>query len=1170
MVACTAVTAPASTPSCAAGGTHATRIESYLRIKRDTAANSWEVTNRDGTRLTYQPVGTWTTYGTGTDEVRRATDFRWLLATVVDTHGTTNTVQYTYACDGVPDCYIDTIAYNGNTIRFHRESRTDPISYATGAGLGQINNRIKTIDVQVGGQRLRAYKLSYAYGTSTGRSRLASVQQFGKDAVLDGTNTVTGGTALPPVAFSYSDAPNTIASTPWVNGVNSPGSWLVGDFNGDGRTDFINRQMTVSCRLDMRLSTGTGFAFQQWTVTPASGVSCNPYPYTSPALGNVVEQWATDDFNGDGKTDLLVHCCAPSNTGGTGSFTAYVYLSTGSGFTISKWFNTVIVDGRRGWDRTIGDFNGDGMTDVFIQDLPPVTPPPNPNGEPTYPNCRGRVWYSGGASFTMKATPVPSCKKTWATNPNVVRYFFRGSGVGDFEGDGRADLQFQIVNGSFNSSGDFIVSTLSLNIRLGNANKTFTDTGNWLGIGGLNPVLPGATADVNGDGRADKIRLETDGTVKAYLSTGAVFAGQPLSARPAGACSNCEVRFGDFDGDGATDILTTQSGITTANYTAQISIFAWRNGALVGQSWGTGLVTHLFGMHSLEFDGDGKSDLLTSWTDANGWSAVLNRSTGPVPDLLTGITGSLGGSTAVTYAPSSQWTNTNLPLITQTTASITANDGRGTASTTTYSYAGGLWNVAERRFLGFASVTATLPKNADELQPPTIASTFLQNVCAYPKPLVTEEKDGAGTVLRKTEEEYSVCNPSTLPYTSLNTATTTTVYDGAASKSAKVTRVFNMHGNITQLTRHGDLARTGDEITTVTDFYPSATAYIVNRPARTADHAGTSAAGTKLAESRTFYDGAGAHTAVPTKGDATKVEQWLDGPPSRYIPSTASYDSRGNVLTQSDALGNCTGFVYDTTYNLFVTETRDPLFFAPGTCNPTGGDARHKTTANWDFACGLPTETRDLNNQPTTSEYETLCRPRKVTTPGGGFSCMNYIGLGAPLTQHIETQTVPPAPETPSPAAPPASPPVPTCGRAHTWTASAAPTRRHRKGRAARRRRSRCSRPTTPAAPSPAPPRRSTPAARSTRPPGGTTPSTARLRRSTPTTTSSPRSSASPPQPTASRNPPSPTSSTAPSSPTPTPTAARCRSTRRSAPPPSSRNTSTTCSAASPASPTTT
>ena len=95
-------------------------------------------------------------------EVKKATDFRWALKTAVDTHA--NTVTYAYACDGVPNYYIDTISYNGNSIKFYREARTDILSYATGAGLGTWGWLLKTIDVTVGVQRARAYALTYDVG----------------------------------------------------------------------------------------------------------------------------------------------------------------------------------------------------------------------------------------------------------------------------------------------------------------------------------------------------------------------------------------------------------------------------------------------------------------------------------------------------------------------------------------------------------------------------------------------------------------------------------------------------------------------------------------------------------------------------------------------------------------------------------------------------------------------------------------------------------------------------------------------------------------------------------------------------------------------------------------------------------------------------------------------
>ncbi|MGH9418752.1 MAG: SpvB/TcaC N-terminal domain-containing protein [Thermoanaerobaculia bacterium] len=159
------------------GGTHVTRIENFLRVKAGPTTNdvvaSWEVTDRDGTRLTYAPLSTWCAYNSGNpDEVKRATQHRWALSTAVDTHN--NTVTYSYVCDGVASYYIDTISYNGNSIKFYRETRSDVLTYATGAGLESWRYRLKTIDIKVGGQRVRAYALTYGI-TQTGRSRLASI-----------------------------------------------------------------------------------------------------------------------------------------------------------------------------------------------------------------------------------------------------------------------------------------------------------------------------------------------------------------------------------------------------------------------------------------------------------------------------------------------------------------------------------------------------------------------------------------------------------------------------------------------------------------------------------------------------------------------------------------------------------------------------------------------------------------------------------------------------------------------------------------------------------------------------------------------------------------------------------------------------------------------------------
>ena len=85
LVACTAAMV---SPSCDNGGTHATRIESYRRITRNASNNSWTVTDRDGTRYDYYPLTVWRA-----ETGNLASQFRWLLARVTDTHNNVVSLQ---------------------------------------------------------------------------------------------------------------------------------------------------------------------------------------------------------------------------------------------------------------------------------------------------------------------------------------------------------------------------------------------------------------------------------------------------------------------------------------------------------------------------------------------------------------------------------------------------------------------------------------------------------------------------------------------------------------------------------------------------------------------------------------------------------------------------------------------------------------------------------------------------------------------------------------------------------------------------------------------------------------------------------------------------------------------------------------------------------------------
>ncbi len=320
-------------PSTLQGGTHCTKIQNYSRIEQDTVNNKWYVTGTNGNIATYEPLFQ-TSKGT----------FRWFLTSVQDPHG--NVVNYNYWNDSNLSVYLDNITYNGITIKFYLESRSDAFTFATGAGLGKIRHRLKTVDVRTSTNRVRAYTFAYSSSATTSRSLLAYAQQYGKDAVIDASGTVISGTSLPAMEFGWQEGGDGFDIQTWPiwldSSLSSPTYWT-GDFNGDGKTDFASPiSGSGGQQIRVNLSTGSGFDVQTWPIW----LDCT---LTS-------ENYWTGDFNGDGKTDFASYIA-----GSSGQYIK-VNLSTGSGFDVQTWpiWLDCSLTSPTYWT---GDFNGDGKTD---------------------------------------------------------------------------------------------------------------------------------------------------------------------------------------------------------------------------------------------------------------------------------------------------------------------------------------------------------------------------------------------------------------------------------------------------------------------------------------------------------------------------------------------------------------------------------------------------------------------------------------------------------------------------------------------------------------------------------------------------------------------------------------------------------------------------------------
>ncbi len=172
-------------------------------------------------------------------------------------------------------------------------------------------------------------------------------------------------------------------------------SWMiegVGDFNGDGLSDILWRNTNGD----------TGI----W-LTNANG------SYSSIDFGTVDPSWsiqAVGDFNGDGKADILWR----NTDGEVGEWLS----NAGSGYTgfTSVYLGVVPAS----WTiEGVGDFNGDGLTDILWR---------NTNGDTG-------VWLSNATGSYS------------SIDFGVVDASWRIQAVGDYNGDGKADILWRNTNG---------------------------------------------------------------------------------------------------------------------------------------------------------------------------------------------------------------------------------------------------------------------------------------------------------------------------------------------------------------------------------------------------------------------------------------------------------------------------------------------------------------------------------------------------------------------------------------------------------------------------------------------------------------------------------------------------------------------------------------------------
>ena len=501
--------------------------------------------------------------------------FRWLLARVTGPGGR-DPVTYAWDCPPtaiyngkVQDCYPLQITYANVVVNLTSEARTDEETFTTGYLLGKTSKRLRMVEVRVNNTRLRSYNLTY--GTANQPYSARTGRSLLTKVQQYGKD---GATALPATTFDWSDTASGFANA-------------------------------------AQLSDNYGISLDQWQ---------NSDLYNA-------------DFNGDGRTDLLLIYKWPSTNLQT---KAYMLLAkAGGGFEYRRDITALYGMGYAHWYEVnrpiIADFNGDGRPDILY----------------SYTDSTGQ-WKTA----LLKSAPesVASNDNLFSNLTDVTNQFGMSSTrwdsdalVLDYNGDGCADL--------------LVPDTDTLNwpvkrLLTGDAIATFDQAVDVTGYWGMSRELWSNTAlhvgDFNGDGRSDMMLTHSYGctqgmcnylyllTAKPEGSTSVVsaFGFKDLSSTdfgmPLSHWFSAFWHIGDFNGDGRADIfLNRDPGISLPRY---LILANGSDGSLDPTGYTSGQagfqdaidITSKFGMTDTLWD---TAEIVTGDYNGDGHTDIFVRST---------------------------------------------------------------------------------------------------------------------------------------------------------------------------------------------------------------------------------------------------------------------------------------------------------------------------------------------------------------------------------------------------------------------------------------------------------------------------------------------------------------------------------------------------------------
>jgi RHS repeat-associated protein len=1063
-------------------GTYRTQIDSYQQITLNgsvTNPTSFTVKSKSGLTMTYgvasaggASAGAVYTGANTASANQSAANYVWLIGEVEDSTGNYMLFKYTLNQESIYSETDDTsylikeIDYSGNAaagvspfvaINFNYEANTSVVSVAAdrngflGGAYFHWDDLLTSITANVSGQgTVRTWNIGYSTDPARlGTAIVSSIQECGSD-----------GSCLPVTALGYVDTSVATAQSSSISlGVSLDSSYNLfpADLDNDGHADLLAMKWTSG-----------NTAYVSVMDDPGKGnLATAPVAWSLPS-GTTSAAAVVGDFNRDGISDAAFAVVA-----GCDLYIVYA-LGTGNGTLGSP---TTVEVGNAGYNSQCpsstlptsiadvteahyGDFAGAGYGGMLLVD----------NAGGCSSGVCAYIYQYQVVQFGANGFVAQSAITYGSNGVSTLAESFTTMAA-DVNGDGISDLIF-IKNRSL-STDPPTDNNYAAVVCLGAIAQNCVDQGDitQLETGALaNFAWSAALVDMNGDGTPDLVMFtegpESNGyyAFKAYIflsdGLGHIITGSSQGVVTVSVYGALNPVFGDFDGDGITDIGFYSTGSTTLGTSIVQNNGDGYNG---NYNQGAGIAATLSGFSSsistavaADIHGYGHNDIVALAPGSSsqlGDNALYKASTIPLnaPGLLASVVDGYGAQTVVnwshltdytSYSPANDANTSAFPyshaqgdtslwsfpnrilhqpiflVSSQTTwQSVGASCGQGGVCppnrSVAYTYSGARANVQGRGFLGFAetqaSDSATAMAEVTDIRqdfPYTgMTSHTLEETSSN---VVQEESIASSLVMTNT------CTSDGQTYDLTSSTTTDAHHEVTASgdpvvSSSTTTNSFNCYGELgsNQVTTY--VGTSGSSyVTASSNTYgaDNVSAWLLGRMDSTTVTR-TNADGTNDTRYSTFgYD--------PNTGLLTMEKIWgRSASDTTHWTETDYYrDGLGNIQTTTvsgpDITSRPTGDTFPTTapyFGRFSTKTCNPLQQCLQRTYDAAGDLLTTKDANGILTTYYPDGFGRSTGNQTTASGLTLSATitRNLCSAATNGQCSSSVGLPGTPYFYVET-----------------------------------------------------------------------------------------------------------------------------------------------------------------------